>query len=136
MKLDTCLANSAPTLDTGDVSTYAFKVVTDADKVCAIKIELTSAINSSKFSKFEIRARYWDGSAWSAVPISATPSGMGILKLYINGLSAGDAGYIRHALSTTRYYLIHVTYSYDLVDEISPVTIDFQYTPMPQDDFS
>ncbi|MCJ7714458.1 hypothetical protein MUO66_08385, partial [Candidatus Bathyarchaeota archaeon] len=77
----------------------------------------------------------WDGSTWSSVPLSSSPTGISMLKMYINGLSAGDAGYVRHALSTTRYYLIEVTYSYDLVAETTPFTIDFNYTPFPYDSF-
>lgn len=125
----------APTLDEESTDTYAFKVVTDAEKVCAIKVGLTTAMNSSQFSKFQIRVKYWDGSTWSSVPLSSSPTGISMLKMYINGLSAGDAGYVRHALSTTRYYLIEVTYSYDLVAETTPFTIDFNYTPFPYDSF-
>ena len=46
--------SSKPTFNSGDSSTYAFKVVTDSAKVCAIKIELTAVVDNSKFSKFQI----------------------------------------------------------------------------------
>ena len=45
---------SEPTLNTGEPSTYAFKVVTNANNVCAVKVELTSTIDVGKFSKFDI----------------------------------------------------------------------------------
>ena len=127
-------ATSEPTFDSGDSDTYAFTVVTDADKVCAVKIELTSAVDDTKFSKFEITAEYWDGSAWSTEPLYNAATGSTTIS-YIDGLTSGDAGYIHHAVSTTRYYLIVVTYSYDLVDTTTSITVDFEYTPLPQDSF-
>ena len=36
--------SAEPTFNAGDSNTYAFKVVTDAYKVCAVKIELTFGI--------------------------------------------------------------------------------------------
>jgi hypothetical protein len=126
--------SAEPTFNASVSSTYAFKVVTDADKVCAVKIELTSAVNSSKFSKFEITAKYWTGAAWADETLYAAATGS-TTKSYINGLTSGDAGYIHQGVSTTRYYLIKVTYSYDLVDETTQITVTFQYTPLPQDSF-
>ena len=123
-----------PTFNSSDTDTYAFKVVTDADKVCAVKIDLTSAVNSSKFSNFNITARFWTGAAWADEVLYDAATGS-TTKSYIDGLSAGDAGYIHQAVSTTRYYLIKVTYSYDLVDATDQVTVTFQYTPFPQDSF-
>ena len=122
------------TFNSSDTDTYALKVVTDADKVCAVKIDLTSAVNSSKFSNFNITARFWTGAAWADEPLYDAATGS-TTKSYIDGLSAGDAGYIHQAVSTTRYYLIKVTYSYDLVDATDQVTVTFQYTPFPQDSF-
>ncbi|MFQ5621698.1 MAG: hypothetical protein ACE5FT_07730, partial [Candidatus Nanoarchaeia archaeon] len=108
----------------------------DADKVCAVKIELTSAVNSSKFSKFQITVMRWNAtaSAWQDETLYAAATGS-TTKSYIDGLTAGDSGYVHHAASLTRYYLIKVTYSYDLVDETTQVTVTFQYTPLPQDSF-
>jgi hypothetical protein len=40
---------SATTLNTGDTSTYAFEVVTDANKVCAVEVELTTAMDPPNF---------------------------------------------------------------------------------------
>jgi len=126
--------SSEPTFNASDPDTYAFNVATDANQVCAVKIELTSAVNSSKFSKFQIMVKYWTGAAWADETLYDAPTGS-TTKAYINGLTAGDAGYIHQSLSTTRYYLIKVTYSYDLVDETTQVTVTFQYTPLPQNSF-
>jgi hypothetical protein len=126
--------STEPTLDTGNVSTYAFKVVTDTQKVCAVKMELTSAINSSKFSNFVITVKYWTGAAWVDETLYDAPTGS-TAKSYIDGLIPGDAGYIHQALSTTRYYLVKATFSYDKVDETAQVSVTFQYTPLPQDSF-
>lgn len=124
-----------PTLDTGDSSTYAFKVVTDANKVCAIKIQLTSAVDGSKFSNFNITVRSSTGGAWSDETLYAGNTGA-TTKSYVNGLTGGDSGYIHQAASTTNYYEVKVTYSYDNVDETAQVTVTFQYTPLPQDNFT
>lgn len=123
-----------PTFNASDSSTHAFKVVTDEDYVCAVKIELISAMNSSKFSKFEITAKHWNGSAWNDEPLYDAATGSNP-KSYINGLTSGDAGYIHQCTSETAYYLIEVTYSYDQVDETSQVTVEFQYEPLPQSSF-
>src|SRR3990170_2089132 len=88
--------SAEPTLDTGDSSTYAFKAVTDGNKVCAIKIELTSAVDGSKFSNFNIAVRSSTGGAWSDETLYAGATGA-TTKSYINGLTGGDAGYIHQA---------------------------------------
>jgi len=126
--------NSEPTFNPSNPNTYAFYVGTDANQVCAVKIELTSAVNSSKFSKFQITVKYWTGSAWTDATLYAGPT-WSTTKDYINGLTSGDAGYIQQDFSITRYYLICVTYSYDLVDETTQVAVTFQYTPLPQNSF-
>lgn len=117
-------------------NTFAFKVVTDSDRVCAVNITLTSAVDGSKFSKFEIRVMWWNStaSAWQDETLYADPTGS-TTKSFINGLTPGDHGYVHHAASLTRYYLIKVTYSYDLVDATTSITVTFQYTPLPQASF-
>jgi intein-encoded DNA endonuclease-like protein len=127
--------SAEPTLNTGESSTYAFKVVTDTNKVCAIKIELTSAVNGSKFSNFNITVRSSTGGAWTDETLYAGATGVST-KSYINGLTGGDAGYVHQAASTTRYYEVKVTYSYDKVDATAQVTATFQYTPLPQNSFT
>jgi hypothetical protein len=124
-----------PTLSPSDPSTYSVKVVTDSNKVCAAKIELVSAVNSSKFSNFNITVRSSSGGAWSDEALYAGTTG-GTTKTFIDGLVGGDAGYIHQAESTTKYYEIKVTYSYDLIDETSAVEVAFQFTPLPQDSFT
>jgi len=54
----------------------------------------------------------------------------------MNGLTPGDAAYVHQAASTTKYYEIQVTYSYDKVNETSQIPVTFQFTPLPLDDFS
>lgn len=126
---------SEPTLSTGDTSTYAFKVVTDANKVCAVKVELTSAMNASKFSNFDITVQSSTGGAWGAETLYAASTG-GTTKDSINGLTQGDAAYVHQVASTTKYYEIQVTYSYDKVDDTTPIPVTFQFTPLPQGNFS
>jgi hypothetical protein len=123
-----------PTLDDSNPNTYAFKVSTDANMVCAIKIELASPVNSSKFSKFQITVKYWTGSAWNYETLYENPTGS-TTKPYINGLASGDSGYIHQTTSTTKWYLIQVQYSYDLTDETTQITVSFRYTPLPQNSF-
>lgn len=123
-----------PTFNADDPNTYAFKVATDASQACAVKIELASTVDSSKFSKFQITVKYWTGNTWADEPLYDAPTGS-TTKPYINGLTAGDAGYIHQDPSTTKYYLVKVTYSYDLVDEAAQITVAFQYTPLPQNSF-
>lgn len=123
-----------PTFNAGNSSTYAFLVVTDATRVCAVEVELTSPVNSSKFSNFQITARYWNGTAWINDTLYDAATGS-TAKSYIDGLNATDNGYVHTPTSTTRYYLITVEYSYDLVAETTQVATTFQYTPLPQDSF-
>lgn len=120
----------------GDPNTFAFKVVTDAGRVCAVNITLDSAVDSSKFSKFQITVMFWNStaSAWQDETLYTDATGS-TTKSYINGLTAGDTGYVHHAASLTRYYLIKVTYSYDLVDATASVSVTFRYTPLPQASF-
>jgi hypothetical protein len=124
-----------PTLNTVDSNTYAFKVVTDANRACAVKIELTSAMDDAKFSNFDITIKSSTGGAWSAETIYIGATGA-TTKASINGLTGGDAGYIHQDASTTKYYEIRVTYSYDKVDATTQLTTTFQYTPLPQDNFT
>jgi len=125
-----------PVLNATNINTFAFKVVTDAAKVCAVNITLTSAVNSTKFSKFQITVMFWNSttSAWQGATLYAAATGS-TAKSYINGLTAGDSGYVHQAASLTRYYLIEVTYSYDLVDATASVNVTFRYTPLPQASF-
>ena len=123
-----------PAFSASDPNTYAFKVVTDANQVCAVKIELTTAMNTSKFSNFNITVKYWNGAAWTDETLYDAATGS-TPKSYIDGLASGDAGYVHLDVSTTRYYLIKATYSYDKVDETAQITTTFQYTPLPQNSF-
>ena len=66
---------SEPTLNTGDTSTYSFKVVTDANKVCAVKVDLTSEMDESKFSNFVITVRSSTGGSWGAETLYAASTG-------------------------------------------------------------
>jgi hypothetical protein len=127
--------STEPTLNTGQTSTYAFKVVTDANKVCAIKIELTSAIDSAKFSNYDIAIKSSTGGDWADETLYTAATGS-TTKSSIDGLTGGDAGYVHQAASTTKYYEVKVTYSYDLVDATAQVDSTFQYTPLPQDSFT
>lgn len=127
-----------PTLDSTNSSTYAFKVVTDANKVCAVKIELTAPANSTaNFTKFEIRVLYWNDvptpPEWQSISLYTAETGT-TTKDFINGLISGDAGYIHQQTSLTRYYLIQVTYTYD-DDATDPISVSFKYTPLPRDSF-
>jgi hypothetical protein len=124
-----------PTLNPSDTSTYAFKVVTDSYKVCAVKVQLSSAMNASEFSNFEITVlSSTAGGAWAQEPLYAASTGA-TTKAYIDGLVPGDAAYIHQAISTVKYYLIQVTYSYDLVNATSQIPVTFQFIPLPQDTF-
>jgi hypothetical protein len=125
---------SEPTFDSGNTSTYAFRVVTGASRVCAVKIELTSAMSSALFSNFNIAVSYWDGGAWASATLYDSNTGVTTITA-IDGLTT-NAGYLHQAASTDGYYLVEVTYSYDKVDTTSQVTADFRYTPLPQDDFT
>ena len=121
---------SEPTLNTGDTSTYSFKVVTDANKVCAVKVDLTSAIDESKFSNFIITVRSSTGESWGAETLYTASTGE-TTKASINGLTLDDAAYIHQAVSTTKYYEIQVTYSYDKVSDNTQIPVTFRFTPLP-----
>lgn len=120
----------------GGSDTYAFNVTTDVGRSCAVNITLTSPLtNLQNFSKFQITVMFWNTTpspaTWEAVTIYNAPTG-GSEKSYIDGLT-GDFGYIRQSAGTaTRYYLIKVTYSYDLEDSETPISVSFNYTPLPQ----
>ncbi len=124
-----------PVLVTDNTATYCFKVVTDAHKVCAVKIELTGAVDDAKFSRFDITVESSTGGAWGAETIYLAATGTGT-KTAINGLIAGDAGYVHQATSSTVYYLVKITYSYDLVDDSDPIPITLRLTPLPADGFT
>ena len=126
---------SATTLNTGDTSTYAFEVVTDANKVCAVEVELTTAMDPTKFSNFDITVlSSTAGGSWGPETLYTAPTGSATMAS-INGLTQDAAAYIHQGLSTTKYYEIQVTYSYDLVDNTTPITATFQFTPLPQNGF-
>jgi hypothetical protein len=127
--------SSEPTLNTGETSTYAFEVVTDANKVCAVEVGLTTAMDPAKFSNFDITVlSNSTGGSWVAETLYTNPTGTSTTAS-INGLDQGAVGYIHQGLSTTKYYVIQVTYSYDLVDTTTPITATFQFTPFPQNGF-
>jgi hypothetical protein len=116
-----------------DTSTYAFEVVTDANKVCAIEVELTSAMDPSKFSSFDITVLSSpSGGAWTAANLYTGPTGSTTTPS-IDGLTQGAAAYIHQGLSLTMYYEIQVTYSYD--GDNTPLTATFQFTPLPLNSF-
>ncbi len=125
---------SQPTLNTADSTTYSFKVTTDAHKVCAIKVEMPTAMDPALFSKFQITVLSSTGGAWATEPLYSAATGV-TAKNYVDGLTPGDAAYIHQDLSTVSYYLIQVTYSYDLASQGTQIPITFQYTPLPQDGF-
>ena len=115
-----------------DNSVFAFRVTTNAGKDCAVQIELTSVVDSDLFSKFEIRVSQWvpATSSWASATLRDAATG-GSIKTYINGLVSGDIGYIQQTGTYDIYYLVEVTYSYDLDDVLDPITATFQYTPLP-----
>jgi len=123
------------TLATSDPTTYCFKVVTDSNKVCAVKVELTSTINASKFSKFQITMRSSTGDTWGDEPLYSDALGTNTVS-NIDGLTPGSAAYVHQATSATKYYEIKVTYSYDLVGEDGQVPVTVQLTPLPRDSFT
>ena len=116
----------------GGSNTYAFKVDTDAGRSMAVNITLASPADNTKFSKFQITVLFWNAtdSSWDAATIYDAATG-GSTKSYIDGLT-NDYGYIQQAVSVSRYYLMQVTYSYDLVETTTAVSVDFSYTPLPQ----
>jgi hypothetical protein len=110
---------------------YAFRVVTDAAKTCAVQIELTSVVDSSLFSNFEIRVLQYitATNSWAAQTLYDSDVG-GTSMSFINGIT-GQIGYIQQAAGEDVYYLVEVTYSYDKVDTLTDITATFQYTPLP-----
>ncbi|HMK95467.1 MAG TPA: hypothetical protein VK536_08740 [Candidatus Limnocylindrales bacterium] len=123
-----------PTLNQSDTSTYAFRVVTDQYKVCAIKVQLSTAMSSSEFSNFNITVLSSTGGSWAQEPLFTAANGS-TNKAFINGTVQGDAAYIHQDLSTTKYYLIQVTYSYDLVNATAQIPVTFEFTPLPANSF-
>jgi hypothetical protein len=120
--------DSAPVDDT----TFAFRVVTDADKVCAVQIELSSAMDSALFSNFDITVSHWvSGTGWVSTQLYDSATGGSPISS-IDGLTT-NPGYVQQAASNDVVYLVEVTYSYDLVDTTTPITATFQYTPLPTD---
>lgn len=122
---------SEPTLDTTDTSTYAFEVITDAYRVCAVEIQLTAPVDDTEFSEFQITVLSSTGGAWSPAQLYAASTGSTTLS-YIDGTAPGATGYIHQPLLTTEYYIIQVTYSYDLTDQNTQIPVTFQFTPLPQ----
>jgi hypothetical protein len=92
-------------------------------------------MDASKFSNFDIIVRSSTGGAWGSETLYVASTG-DTTKASINGLTLGDAAYVHQAVSTTKYYEIQVTYSYDKVNDTSQIPVTFQFTPLPQDDFS
>lgn len=123
------------TLDTSNSSTYCFKVTTDAMKVCAVKIELGTAVSSSMFSQFQMTVYSSSGGAWSSETIYSNSNGA-VTKTYIDGLMPQDAGYIHQANSATKYYEVKVNYSCDAGDNGTPIPISLILTPLPMDSFT
>jgi len=126
-------ATTPPVL--ADPTSFAFHLVTNAtveSKACAVNITLDSPVNSSKFSKFEIRVMSWVGavSDWVSVTIYDLPSGGGT-KSFIDGLT-NDFGYVQQLAGQSTFYLLTMTYSYDRVDTTTAITVTFLYTPLPQ----
>jgi hypothetical protein len=112
-----------------DSSSYAFSLDT-TNRGCAVQIELTSAMDSARFSRFDITVMYWDGSGWTSAQLYDSATG-GSTITSIDGTTT-NAGFIRQASGTsTTYYLVQVTYSYDQVALLGSVTATFQYTPLP-----
>lgn len=126
---------SAPMLNGGNSSTFAFTVKTDAVEVCAVKVELTSPMNDGNFSNFAITVEQWNGTlgAWTSVTLYNNTTGS-TTKPYIDGLVSGDAGYVHQDLSTTTYYLIEVAFTY-VGSGSSPISATFRYTPLSETSF-
>ena len=112
-------------------ATNAFSLDT-TNRGCAVKIELTSAMDSGLFSNFDITVMYYDPGipGWTSAQLYDSATG-GSTITSIDGLTT-NAGFIRKASGTgATSYLIRVTYSYDIVDDTTGVTATFQYTPLP-----
>ena len=114
----------------GDPSSYAFYVSTGADKACAVNITMSTPADSTKFSSFQITVKQWVAGSWVDIDIYDAPTG-GSIKSFISGIT-NDFGYVQHPAGNSAFYVICVTYSYDLVDATAVVTVIFQYTPLPQ----
>lgn len=123
------------TLNTANTATYSFKVTTDANRVCAVKVELDAAVDENKFSKFDLTVLSSTGTDWSAETLYSASTGTGT-KAAIDGLTTGDAAYIHQSTSTTMYYEVKVTFSYNLVDDTTPIPITMRLTPLPQGSFT
>ena len=121
---------SSPPIDN---STYAFYVSTSADKACAVNITMQTPADNNTFSSFYITVKQWKlGTGWVNVTLYDAATG-GSTKDFIRGTNAtNDFGYVRQSGIASMYYVICVTYSYDIVDTLSQVTVTFQYTPLPQ----
>jgi hypothetical protein len=91
-------------------------------------------MNASRFSNFSITIEYWNVTGWVSGTLYDAATGSTV-KPYIDGLTAGDSGYVHQDLSTTQYYLIKVGYSYDKVDQTTQIMTPFQYTPLPENTF-
>jgi hypothetical protein len=112
-------------------ATNAFSLDT-TNRDCAVRIELTSPMDSGLFSNFDITVMWYDASVpgWVSAQLYDSATG-GSTITSIDGLTP-NAGFIRQALGTgATSYLIRVTYSYDIVDDTAGVTAPFQYTPLP-----
>jgi|WetSurMetagenome_2_1015567.scaffolds.fasta_scaffold81861_3 hypothetical protein len=126
---------SQETVDAENTSTYCFAVTTDANKVCAVKIQLVSAMDSAKFSRFDLTVRSSTGGAWSNETIYNAATGTNN-KASIDGLTLDDAAYVHQGNSATKYYEVMVTYSYDKVDSEVAIPITVQLTPLPLNSFT
>ena len=125
---------SEPIFNAGDASTYAFKLSTDTNKVCAVKVELTTQIDNALYSNFDVTIYKWSGSNWAQETLYLAPTGVTTTPSF-DGTTPDACAYIHQTTSTTSYYLIKVTYSYDKQDTTTANTATFNYTPMPQDSF-
>ncbi len=120
-----------PTLNPDDTNTYAFNVTTDAYRACSVEINLAEPV-SSDFSSFQITVLNWTGSAWSPATLYTTATGSTPLT-YIDGTIADTSGYIQQPVSTSTYYLVAITYTYDQTSPPgTPYTVDLQFTPLPE----
>jgi hypothetical protein len=92
-------------------------------------------VEDTKFSKFEITVRSSTGADWSDETLYAA-STTTTTKAFVNGLVADDVGYVHQAASTTKYYEVKVTYSYDLMSSGAEIGLTFNTIPLPQDSFT
>lgn len=132
-------SGAAPSdLEEFNATTYAFSVQTDANKVCAVKIELETPLSNLDFSNFDITVLAWtagDPASWTPATLYNAPTGTTTVT-DLDGLATGASVYVHQAANTPiTYYLVQVTYSYNLVDTTTPYTVDFTYTPLPQNSF-